>query len=130
VPKKFAAMHWVKMAAEKTKFILGDTCVFGMREDGHCATLLRFGSGAATEWKEIYMPVSSDNVLVGMRARSEPSLRPNQINEASAAVSLTNIYSSFVDDDVRSMANSIGSRTDLLTKDEIEKIVSDVWDMG
>jgi hypothetical protein len=101
--------------------------VFGAREDSHCATLLRFGSNPDWKWKEIYLPVSSDTALVGMKVRSEPTLEPSQVNEASAAVSLIDIYCSRVEDDVRTMAKSIGSRTSLFTNEEIDKIVRDVW---
>jgi Protein of unknown function (DUF4238) len=88
VPDAFVASHWVRLTAEEDDFILGDACVFGVSESGDYGTLPRIGS----KWKEIYFPISSTSVLVGLRENSEPSFRHSQINESSAAVSMNNFF--------------------------------------
>lgn len=110
----FNPTNWDLIESTGQKLILGDACMFAVTHDGTPFSILR----AAKNWQEIYFPISSTQVLVAQQGKKTPSLTIDQINQASAEIASSYIYSSWIDHKVKALSQAIGTKAPFLTKKE------------
>ncbi len=112
-PLKFTPSKWELLESAEQTFILGDSCMFAVTRYGLVDSILR----AAKDWKVIYFPISSSQVLVAFRDKKTSLLPLEDINQASAEVSYSYIYASKVDT-LMKFSEFIGTRASLFTPED------------
>ena len=123
VPETFDPHHWELRQISSGRFILGDCCAFAQSESGEHGSILRFQK----DWAAVFLPISPTTLLVGARDTAPPSIDVDQINRVSASLSERFVYSSSVDECVGALPQRIGSASALLSDDEHDAIVDEIW---
>jgi len=115
IPSKFTPLRWEYIKSKEPTFILGDSCMFAVTQDGKTCSILR----AANDWQAIYFPISSTQVLVALRDEKRTPLAFEEINRASAEVAYDYIYASR-NDMLMQFSELTGSKASFLTAEESE----------
>jgi len=115
IPSKFTPLRWEYIKSKEPTFILGDSCMFAVTQDGKTCSILR----AANDWQAIYFPISSTQVLAALRDEKLTPLAFEEINRASAEVSYDYIYASRKDMLVQ-FSELTGTKASFLTAEESE----------
>lgn len=124
-PDSFSPSYWHLHRVDPHPLILGDSCAFAVRTDGRLGSLLP--GNRNVKWETIYLPISPHTALVAARRKPTYLLGPEEINRASAGLSWSHIYSSVLNDAVRTMAAAIGSIAPILSEEEILDLASNSW---
>lgn len=122
VPESFTPSVWSIHSVKSARFILGDACVVAEMEGGEVGSIMRAGHS----WQAVYLPISSSAVLVGKRNRSYGALEVNEINEASAKLARSYIFSSRCETLEKELSGSIGTMK-ILTEDEMARLARRAW---
>jgi hypothetical protein len=93
--------------------------VVARAEDGSLGSLFRAGK----DWREIYLPISSRQVLVATRAPTGTSLDNAAINRASAEFALRYIYASRTGPEVDDLQTVIGTGEPLMSQNRAAQIM-------
>jgi len=122
-PAGFGPTEWSILHARSMPFILGDSGVVAVGPRNEIGTLLRFSK----EWAECYVAISPNTLLVARMSPGDPSLHPDDFNEASAGLSSEHFFASRSTATETSLVPSIGSLTAALSDQEIADIVANAW---
>lgn len=118
IPDAFNPTSWQLLEGSPGSVILGDGCVICLGNDGRIGSVLRYGS----DWREIYLPISSDKILVGSNRGEAPSLSIRDVNVASASLSSEFIWAVANDENVVELASIIGTREPAVSEDELSDL--------
>lgn len=118
IPDAFSPTYWQLLKGSLGSVILGDGCVICLGDDRGIGSVLRYGS----DWYEIYLPISSDKILVGSKRDEAPSLSIRDVNVASASLSSEFIWAVTNDENVGELANIIGTREPIVSEDELSDL--------
>ena len=116
---------WRILRRSTNGFILGDCGAFAVDEEGRPGSLFRFGKDG---WREIYLPIGVESVLVAQRKSHPIFLNPEQVNRCSATLSELAFFASENAIAFCELAAVIGDDALLLDEDETEQMSSDIWD--
>jgi len=123
IPESFNPQKWKLARASSSPFVLGDICAFAQSHDGRYGSLLRFGD----DWDAVFLPVSRCSLLIGTRNEYSLPFDLGLTNKISAELSRDFIFASEVTDGVRMLAGSIGRGSVLLSDEEIDVTMEEVW---
>ena len=90
-------------------------------EDESLGSLFKAGK----DWREVYLPISSRQVLAGTRAQAGPSLENVAINRASAEFALRYIFASHTGPKIDDLQTVIGSGEPLISQGQAAKIMKE-----
>lgn len=123
VPENFNPKNWHIMHDQNESVVLGDSCVFVVLGDGTCRSLLK----DLDSWKEVYLPLSKKQVLVGQKELGQPTLDISSTNLASSKLALSYIYAPQLSAEIERLVPMIGTGVPLLAQDEIFDLIMDSW---
>jgi hypothetical protein len=116
-------LRWRRVSIPEPQLILGDSVVFAEMRDGSVKPVHEPNDELANVW----LPLSSNLVLVGSSGEALPVMDVDRINVGSASCS----YDAFCALDGKKHANLIGlirRKTFTLSRDQMDEIVSDSLD--
>ncbi len=122
-PKGFNPSHWFSYDFDDHSLVLGDICAFGIGLKGELGSIPRFGQ----DWSYVLLPISHSRLLVGSQTEERPTIDPERVNWASAALSLDTIYSSTNSSNVVALRDTIGSVEPLIDPQELSALVAKAW---
>ena len=105
-------------------YILGDCGAFAVDEEGRAGSLFRYGKDG---WREVYLPISVESVLVAQRESQPILLNPEQVNRCSTRLSELAFFASEDAIAFHELATIIGDDALLLDENETEQMTSDIW---
>ncbi len=124
-PEKFRAKRWEVVASPNADFVLGDSGPFAISKELTEAPFVGIGEGLL----EAYLPITPELCLVAMFNSLVPNLTPAQIKACTVSTSLENFFFSDEADELKQLAKEkLGSATDMLPSNEVDKIVASFWD--
>lgn len=122
-PSAKAPPCWSLVSSEDNLFVLADACVFGIDCFGKTTPVV-----GGEKLNEIYFPISPRLALVGTFDGLSPRLGPEAIRRHSIAFSSRYVFShqrcEHLGSEVR---NSIGKDAGFLEEEQIEELVSNLW---
>ena len=124
VPESFSPKQWHSVTRTEGEFVLGDCCVIGRSTDGEIGSPLRF----AQDWSEIYLPISPDQVLVACNHLDAFQAPDFDINEASASLSRSYLYSNCASEVHCRLSSRIGEVGYLLPEEDVAALVDNAWE--
>ena len=124
VPDSFNPSYWQVLSAPPGSFVLGDACVFAISEDESCGSLLRF----AQTWRELYLPISTSQVIIAKHDASPPLLGIDDINRTSYMLAFSHIYASRMTRDIQEFSALIGTAEPLFDHKEMQDVIEGSWD--
>lgn len=125
-PETFSPTHWDVQVRDAGRFILGDCCAIAESADGQFGSILRFGK----DWHSVFLPVSPKHLLVGCRGDRPGPLDYDKIDQISAGLSRSYVYSAESTSNVRALAQRIGQEDALITAADIDSIMGEVWEFS
>lgn len=123
VPDGFEVPSWSMQQFSPHSVLLGDGVVFAVGPGEARGALGRF----TKDYVAIYAPISHACVLIGRRDRSGQVLGLDDINEASAKLSLDTFFASRSTDVERGLAGQIGTGQPILSDEELRHIAEESW---
>jgi hypothetical protein len=118
----FQQFHWfVRQSSEK--LILGDMCCL-FQIDSKFKSL----GGTKDNIERIYVPISSDCVIVANPTDELPNIVPVELNEASASVSRDYFVTNERSSEMSRLQSLLGTQSELLTEAELRQIMDEVID--
>ena len=121
-PDHILEASWRVIEAEERGVVLGDICVFAIGEEGEPGLILKHGNS----WQELYLPISSSQILHASKEQQSPSLTIQQINQNSIEFS-----NEFVCGENESSLSDrqiqlIGNKSEIMSQKDIANIVSNL----
>lgn len=118
----YSRLHWYLRKSDKP-LILGDVgCLFEL--EGYSA--LKSLGGTEDKIKKVYLPISSDRMVVGTTKSELPQIDFTAINEAIAKCSRDYFVCSMSSPDMAHLASLLGEESQMFSQEEMEKVVTDV----
>jgi hypothetical protein len=118
-PDSFRPVAWHLLSCSGGHYVLGDSCVMARAEDGSLGSLVKAGRN----WSEVYLPISSRQVLAGARAQTDPSLADADINRGSATFALRYVYTSSIAPGIGGLQALIETGEPVMSQDELAQLV-------
>ncbi len=119
-----AVDSWHVIRADSDQFVLGDSCVFSVDERGNAFPLL----AGPEDSRELYLPVSRQCMVVGLRGSDKPILAIPEITLAAARVSRDALFASRLDQSIVELSKIIGVCSSYLRTGSIGTLVQEVWE--
>lgn len=118
----FQQFHWF-VRRSSGKLILGDVCCL-FQIDSKFKSL----GGTKDNIERIYVPISSDCVIVANATDEVPNIDPVELNEASASVSRDYFVTNERTSEMSRLQSLLGTQSELLTEAELKQIIDEVID--
>ncbi len=118
----YRGLHW-QVRRSKETLILGDVgCLFELRGETRFKSL----GGTEDEIERVYLPISSDRMIVGTPLSDTPRVDFVAINEAVTKCSRDFFVCSTPSPEMARLASMLGQESDMITKEEMEKVITEV----
>lgn len=123
-PDSLLGASWNVAGSGDDRLVLGDSCVFAVDRQGQCGSFFRFGND---EWEQLYLPLTPRHLLVATKDQHQPAISCQRVNEISAQLAETAIFSSSRDDYTAELAKLIGQAPALLSEGEMKQMAREIW---
>lgn len=118
----YRKLHWFVCKSDEP-LILGDVgCLFEVAGKKKFISL----SGKEDDLKNIYLPISSDTLVVGTTSTTMPQVDIKAINEASAQISRDFFVYRESSPEMHKLLTILGAEAEIFGNDEIEQLVREV----
>jgi hypothetical protein len=118
----YRRLHWY-LRKSNVPLILGDVgCLFEIEGEDKYKSL----AGVSEEIRNVYLPLSSDLMVVGTPSPEAPSIDFAAINEAVTKCSRDFFVCSVSTPETIRLANLLGEESDMITKEEMEQTITEV----
>jgi hypothetical protein len=117
--ESYRQLHW-HIRQSDAPLILGDVgCLFELAGEDRFKSL----GGKSEEIQKVYLPISTDRMLVGSQLTTAPEIDFKVINEAVAKCSRDYFVCSAPSPDMLHLAAVIGEESEMITREEMEETI-------
>lgn len=118
----YRRLHWY-VRKSNVPLILGDVgCLFELEGEDRYKSL----GGASEKIRNVYLPLTSDLMMVGAPIPEAPSIDFAAINEVFAMCSRDFFVCSVSTPEMARLANLLGEEADMITKEEMEQTITEL----
>jgi len=118
----YRRLHWY-LCRSSEPLILGDVgCLFKLKGESKFKSL----GGTEDEIENMYLPISSDCMVVGTAFLEAPQIDFNAINEAVARCSRDFFVCSISSSYQARLLSLLGDEAEMITKDEMEQVITEL----
>jgi hypothetical protein len=118
----YRQLHW-HLRKSNEPLILGDVgCLFELEGQSRFKSL----GGIEDEIKNVYLPISSSCMVIGTSSSEKPHINFGSINEAFAKCSRDFFVCSTPSTEIVRLASLLGKESDVLTKEEMEQVITEL----
>jgi hypothetical protein len=120
--ERYQQLSWY-IRKSNEPLILGDVgCLFEIDDDERYTSL----GGTESDIKNVYLPLSSNCILIGTALPHVPQIDFGAINEAFAKCSRDYFVCSISSPNMARLSSMIGQESEMIPKEEIEKAIQEV----